>query len=94
MGINQDEDLQGVFFQEFSKVWYLSLASTRLLLVVQIIASIALRAFKVSYSDEGEGGVVVNCEITQFFLNTLYNWYFKVNILYASKDLLTFLYAL
>ena len=27
---------------------------------------------KVSYSDVGEGGVAVNCEKTQFFLNTLY----------------------
>ena len=28
---------------------------------------------KVSYSDVGEGGVVaVNCEKTQFFMNTLY----------------------
>ena len=32
---------------------------------------IALRALKVSYSDVGEGGVAVNCEKTQFFLNTL-----------------------
>ena len=27
---------------------------------------------KVSYNDVGEGGVAVNCEKTQFFLNTLY----------------------
>ena len=68
------------FFQEFSKVCNLSLASTRLLLVVQKITSqqeglytrIALRALKVSYSDVGEGGVAVNCEKTQFFMNTLY----------------------
>ena len=33
---------------------------------------IALRALKVSYSDVGEGGVGVNCEKNQFFLNTLY----------------------
>ena len=33
---------------------------------------IVLRALKVSYSDVGEGGVAVNCEKTQFFLNTLY----------------------
>ena len=32
-----------------------------------------VRALKVSYSDVGEGGVVVICEKTQFFLNTLYN---------------------
>ena len=25
-----------------------------------------------SYSDVGEGGLTVNCEKTQFFLNTLY----------------------
>ena len=69
-----------VFFQEFSKIFHLSLASTRLLLVVQKITSqyewlytrIALRALKVSYSDVGEEGVAVNCEKTQFFLNTLY----------------------
>ena len=35
-------------------------------------SSIALRALMVSYSDLGEGGVAVNCEKTQFFLNTLY----------------------
>ena len=35
-----------------------------------------LRALKVSYSDVGEGVAAVNCEKTQFFLNTLY-----VNIL-------------
>ena len=29
-------------------------------------------AFKVSKSDVGEGGVAVNREKTQFFLNTLY----------------------
>ena len=33
---------------------------------------ITFRALKVSYSDEGEGGVAVNCEKIQFFLNTLY----------------------
>ena len=33
---------------------------------------IVLRAFKVSNSDVGEGGVAVNCEKAQFFLNTLY----------------------
>ena len=31
-----------------------------------------MRALKVSYSDVGEGGVAVNCENTQFFLNNLY----------------------
>ena len=31
-----------------------------------------LRALKVSYSDVGEGRVAVDCEKTQFFLNTLY----------------------
>ena len=31
-----------------------------------------LRALKVSYSDVEEGRVAVNCEKTQFFLNTLY----------------------
>ena len=64
-----------VFFHEYSKVCHLSLARTRLLLVVQNITSqqewlyscIALRALKVSYSDVGEGGVAVNCEKTQFF---------------------------
>ena len=35
---------------------------------------IALRALEVSYSDLGEGGVAVNCEKTQFFLNTLLVW--------------------
>ena len=34
--------------------------------------TIALRALKVSYSDVVEGGVAVNYEKTQFFLNTLY----------------------
>ena len=33
---------------------------------------IALKALKVSYSDIGEGRNAVNCEKTQFFLNTLY----------------------
>ena len=33
---------------------------------------IALRALKVSYSDVGEGGIAVNCEKKQVFLNTLY----------------------
>ena len=33
---------------------------------------IALRALKVSYSNEGEAGLAVNCEKTRFFLNTLY----------------------
>ena len=32
----------------------------------------ASKALKVSYSDVNEGGVAVNCEKTQFFLNTLY----------------------
>ena len=36
---------------------------------------IALRVVKVSYSDVGEGGDAVNCEITQYFLNTLYIWF-------------------
>ena len=31
-----------------------------------------MRALKVSYSYVGEGGVAVNCEKTQFFLDTLY----------------------
>ena len=34
-----------------------------------------LRVLKVSYSDKGEGGVAVNCEKTQFFLDTLYVLY-------------------
>ena len=73
-------NIQGVceilcFFQEFSRVCHLSLASTRLLLVVQIsqwkrlYTRIALRALKVSCK---EGGVAVNCEKTHFFQNTLY----------------------
>ena len=73
----------GVFFEEFSKVCHLSLASTRPLLVVQKITSQkewlstrnAFWALKVSYSDVGEGGVAVNCEKTQFFMNTLYITY-------------------
>ena len=36
------------------------------------VHSHVLRALKVSYSNEGEGGVAGNCEKTQFFLNTLY----------------------
>ena len=69
-----------VLLQEFSQVCHLSLASTRLLLVVQkntsqqewLYTCITLRALKVSYSDVGEGGVAVNCEKTQFLMNTLY----------------------
>ena len=38
----------------------------------RLYTRIASRALKVSYSDVGEGGVAVNCEKTQFFLNTLY----------------------
>ena len=40
---------------------------------IGVYTRIALRALKVSYSDVGEGAVAVNCEKTQFFLNTLYN---------------------
>ena len=50
-----------VFFQEFSRVCHLTLASTRLLLLVQKITS-----------DVSKGEVAVNCEKTQYFLNTLY----------------------
>ena len=35
---------------------------------MELIAT--LIALKVSYSDVNEGGVAVNCEKTQFFLNT------------------------
>ena len=60
-----------VYFQEFSKVCHLSLASTRLLLVVQKInqpigvtlLSHCVESQKVSYSNVGEGGVAVKCEI-------------------------------
>ena len=57
------------FFQEFSQVCQLSLASTRLLMVVQKITSHrnALRALKISYSDVGEGGVAVYCEKNTIF---------------------------
>ena len=59
-----------VFFQEFSKVCHLSLASIMLLLVVQKITSqkdyctLALRweLWRSYYSDVGEGGFAVNCE--------------------------------
>ena len=69
-----------VYFQEFSKVCHLFLASTWLLLAVQknyqpigvTVPSHCARALKVSYSDVGEGGVAVNCEKIQFFMNTLY----------------------
>ena len=44
----------------------------RILQSLQLYTRIALRALKVSYNDVGEGGVAVNCEKTQFFLNTLY----------------------
>ena len=61
-----------VFFQEFSKVgtsaspapgcyWLYKRKSQQIL-----YTRIALRAFKVSYSDSGEGGVAVNYEKTQF----------------------------
>ena len=62
------------FFQE---VCHLSNASIRLLLVVQKLPGVTVHSqcvesLKVSYSDAGEGGVAVNCEKPQFFLNTLY----------------------
>ena len=41
---------------------------------------LASRALKVSYSNVGEGGVAVNCEKTQFFLNTLYTWFLHLEI--------------
>ena len=69
-----------VFFsQEFSKVCHLSLASTLLLLVVQkrligaTVHSHCVKNFEgLLQRYVGEGGVAVNCEKTQFFLNTLY----------------------
>ena len=39
---------------------------------IGLYTRIALRALGASYSDVGEGGDTVNCEKTQFFLNTLY----------------------
>ena len=48
----------------FSKVCHLSIASSRL------YTRIASKALMASYSDVGERGVAVNCEKTQFFLNT------------------------
>ena len=39
---------------------------------MNIFARIALRTLKVFYSDVVEGGVAVDCEKGQFFLNTLY----------------------
>ena len=67
-------------FIKYCVFCHLSLASTRLLLVVQKIpanrsdCTLVLRwkALKVFYSDVREEGVAVNCEKTQFFLNTLY----------------------
>ena len=44
-----------------------------------------MRALKVFYSDVGEGGVAVNCEKTQFFLNTLYMKLF-INYKSAKKE--------
>ena len=70
-----------VFFQEFSKVCHLSLASTRLLLVVNknhqpigvTVHSYCVESFEgLLHSVAVEGGVAVNCEKTQLFLNTLY----------------------
>ena len=41
--------------------------------IVVTVHSHCVRALQVSYRDVGEGGrVAVNCEKTQFFLNTLY----------------------
>ena len=61
------------FFRGFSKVCFVSLASTRLLLVVQKIpANRSDCTLACVQSFEGGGGVAVNCEKTQFFLNTLY----------------------
>ena len=37
------------------------------------VHELCVENFKVSYSNVGEGGVAVNCEKAQFFLNTLYN---------------------
>ena len=62
-----------VSFQEFWKVYYQSLASTRLLLLVQkinqpigvTVRRISLRALEVSHRDVGEGGVAVNFEETK-----------------------------
>ena len=64
-----------VFFLEFSKVCHLSLASTRLLLVVQknyqpigvTVHSHCIESFEGLYSDVGEGGVTVNCEKNTIF---------------------------
>ena len=65
-----------VFYQEFTKVCQFSLASTRLLMVLQKDTSqkvsdcklaLRLRALKVSYSNVGEGGVAVNCEKKTIF---------------------------
>ena len=54
----------------------------------QLYTRIALRALKVSYSDVSEGGVAVNCEKAQFFLNTLYILLrcdaIKYNLLYQA----------
>ena len=44
-----------------------------------------LGALKVSYSDVGEGGVAVNCEKPQFFLNTLYENICKYIILISIR---------
>ena len=62
-----------VFSQELSKVYHLSVASTRLLLVVQKITSqyewlySRIASFEGLSSHVCEGGFVVNCGITQFF---------------------------
>ena len=45
---------------------------------IGVYAHIALRALTVSYSDVGEGGDAVKCEKTQFFLNTLYVFDYKM----------------
>ena len=47
----------------------------------------ALRALKVSYSDEGEGGLAVSCEKkTYFFLNTLY-----IRVIFTTTDKISIL---
>ena len=50
-----------------------AIGCTKLYQLIEVtVHCIALSALKVSYSDVGEGGVAVNCEKSQLFLNTMY----------------------
>ena len=58
--------------------WYRVFIKYRVLQKITSQFAFAFRALKVSYSDIGEEGVAVNCEKTQYLMNTLYFNFLKV----------------